>query len=330
VKRSLAVLVSLINWVALCTYFAQLVGMAPAMATRVAGDAMQPFRFLQWSFTTPLLICALTSIAGDGPVARRLLARAVACDWLMLAFGFAERYGAAPARAATFAVSYCLQALHVEAEDEPQLLTPEALPPVLAVLTEAMLTDDAVVGNHAVDALSNLAEGYLGAADTQSSTPLSPYFQSLVQALLQAAAGSARPGAYGALEVVISAAAEADAATLGALLPHMLQLVCAATAAPAPTPEAAALAALAARGLPPEAQLFERRAIARAWGGAHVAALADAAEAAASGGKRGREEPAQAARAVGGSSASSAVRLVPWARPAAPAAADAQEYQSWG
>ncbi len=105
VKRSLAVLVSLINWVAFCTYAAQLVGLAPALATRVAGDAMQPFRYLQWSFTTPLLICALTAIAGDGPVARRLLARAVACDWAMLAFGFAERFGAAPGRTLLFSAS---------------------------------------------------------------------------------------------------------------------------------------------------------------------------------------------------------------------------------
>ena len=142
-------------------------------------------------------------------------------------------------RAATYAVSYCLQTLHAGAEDEPQLLTPEALPPLLAVLTEAMQTDDAVLGNYAVDGLSHLAEGYMGAADTQSSTPLSPYFHSLVHALLQAAAGAARPGAYGALEVVISVAAEADAATLGALLPHMLQLLGAATAAPAASPEAA-------------------------------------------------------------------------------------------
>ena len=105
VKRSLAVVVSLINWVSFCTYASQLMGLAPAMPTRLAGDVMQPFRFLQWSFTTPLLICALTSIAGNGPVARRLLARAVACDLLMLAFGFAERYGAPPGRAATFAAS---------------------------------------------------------------------------------------------------------------------------------------------------------------------------------------------------------------------------------
>ena len=105
VKRSLAVLVTLINWVAFCTYASQLVGLAPAMATRVSGDVMQPFRFLQWSFTTPLLICALTASAGDGPVARRLLARAVACDWAMLAFGFAERYATAPGRGATFAAS---------------------------------------------------------------------------------------------------------------------------------------------------------------------------------------------------------------------------------
>ena len=105
VKRSLAVLVTLINWVAFCTYAAQLAGLAPAMGTAEAGDAMQPFRFLQWAFTTPLLICALTSIAGDGPLARGLLRRGVACDLLMLATGFLERYGAFPGRAALFAIS---------------------------------------------------------------------------------------------------------------------------------------------------------------------------------------------------------------------------------
>jgi bacteriorhodopsin len=105
VKRALAVLVSLINWVAFCTYAFQVAGLAPAMATRVAGDVMQPFRFLQWSFTTPMLICALTSIAGDGPVARALLRRGIACDLAMLATGFAERFAAAALRAPLFALS---------------------------------------------------------------------------------------------------------------------------------------------------------------------------------------------------------------------------------
>ena len=143
-------------------------------------------------------------------------------------------------RAAAFAVSYCLETLHASADDEqPPLLGPESLPPLLAVRTEALHAEDATVGNYAVDGLSKLAEGYLDAADANPSTPLSPYYQGLVQALLQAAAGAARPGAYNALCDVVQAAAEADAATLGALLPHMLQLVGAATAAPAPNPEAA-------------------------------------------------------------------------------------------
>jgi bacteriorhodopsin len=105
VKRALAVLVSLINWVAFVTYAAQVAGKAPAMATRTAGDVMQPFRFLQWSFTTPLLICALTSIAGDGPVARKLLRRGVACDLLMLLTGFGERFAANPVRSLLFGAS---------------------------------------------------------------------------------------------------------------------------------------------------------------------------------------------------------------------------------
>ena len=104
VKRALAVLVSLINWVAFVTYAAQVWGGAPAMRTS-HGEAVQPFRFLQWSFTTPLLITALTSIADDGPRARALLQRAIACDLLMLAFGLGERFGTGLSRGALFGVS---------------------------------------------------------------------------------------------------------------------------------------------------------------------------------------------------------------------------------
>ena len=147
---------------------------------------------------------------------------------------------ARPVRAAAaFAVTYCLDELHACAEeDQPPLLSPESLPPLLAVLTEALHAEDAVVGDHMVDALSKLAEGYLNAADSMPSTPLSPYFQGIVQALLQAAASAARQNAYNALSDVVASAAPADAATLGQLLPHMLQLLGAATAAPAPNAEA--------------------------------------------------------------------------------------------
>ena len=103
----------------------------------------------------------------------------------------------------------------------------------------------------------------------------------------------------------------------------------AALAAAPPAAEAAALAALACRGLPPQEQLAERRALARAWGGAHVAALADAAAEAGAGGKRGRDDGEQA-RPTGGP-ASSAARLAPWARPAAAATfADEQAPRDWG
>jgi len=85
-----------------------------------------------------------------------------------------------------------------------------------------------------------------------------------------------------------------------------------------PAPEASAIAALSARGLAPQQQLAERRALAHAWGGASVAALADAAAEAEAGGKRRRDAALSAAddHAAWAGGAMSAARIAPWARAA--------------
>jgi bacteriorhodopsin len=106
VKRAVAVCVSLVNAVAFATYASHCAGITYALPTMTPGDVMEPFRILQWCFTTPMLIVVLACIAGDGPVARRTVAAALATDWAMLAFGFAERYVAGGAlRGVLFAAS---------------------------------------------------------------------------------------------------------------------------------------------------------------------------------------------------------------------------------
>jgi bacteriorhodopsin len=102
VKRAIASCICLVNAVAFATYAAHSAGYTPALQTVTPGDLMEPFRFLQWSFTTPMLIVVLGCIAGDGPVARGLLFRALAADMLMIALAFGERYAAGALRGVLF------------------------------------------------------------------------------------------------------------------------------------------------------------------------------------------------------------------------------------
>ncbi len=105
-KRAIAACVCLVNAVALATYAAHAAGLTAALRTRTPGEAMDPFRYLQWLFTTPVLIVVLACVAGDGRAARRMLLRALGSVVLMVAAGFAERYaGAGAARGVLFAAS---------------------------------------------------------------------------------------------------------------------------------------------------------------------------------------------------------------------------------
>jgi bacteriorhodopsin len=125
VKRAVATCVCLVNAVAFATYAAHCAGLTYALPTATPGDVMEPFRHLQWAFTTPMLIVVLACVAGDGRAARRTVARALLADFAMLAFGFGERYAAGVgirtalflAGAATYAETMrCLRLLFCLAE----------------------------------------------------------------------------------------------------------------------------------------------------------------------------------------------------------------------
>jgi importin subunit beta-1 len=134
-------------------------------------------------------------------------------------------------RAAANAVSVCIESLHANADEEqPQLLSPEVLPPVLAALLEAVTAGDVAVAESAGYALSQVADGFAHAADDVTSGPLSPYFQNIVAALLALAERGEggfklRGDAYNTLCDVVGAATAADApllSTPNGLLPHIL------------------------------------------------------------------------------------------------------------
>lgn len=91
-KRSFAVSVCCINWTAFATYAHHVGGLAPAVATRNGLEYMNPLRYLQWAFTTPVLLTCLSSLAGDSPETSRVVRTAVSSDLVMIALGAGEKF----------------------------------------------------------------------------------------------------------------------------------------------------------------------------------------------------------------------------------------------
>jgi len=106
VKRSFAVSVCCINWTAFATYAHHVAGLAPAVATLNGQEFMNPMRYLQWAFTTPVLLSTLASFAGDSPETSRIVRSAVTNDLIMIALGVGEKFsGGGWIRALCFALS---------------------------------------------------------------------------------------------------------------------------------------------------------------------------------------------------------------------------------
>ena len=107
VKRSLTVCVCFVNWVSFFTYahHVHMTGIGPSIAS--AGiELFAPMRLLQWSATTPMLLFACSTLAGNSQQVRTLTARAVVCDLAMVFLGAVERYaGHAVLSALGFAAS---------------------------------------------------------------------------------------------------------------------------------------------------------------------------------------------------------------------------------
>ena len=70
----------------------------------------------------------------------------------------------------------------------PPIITPGNLPQIVAVLLDA-IKDEAHIAEKVCYALSQLAAGYRAAPD--GTSPLSPYFKDIVQALLETVSGPA-------------------------------------------------------------------------------------------------------------------------------------------
>ena len=105
VKRSFAVSICCINWTAFATYAYHATGTAPAVRT-LDGEYMNPLRYVQWAFTTPVLLTCLSSLAGDSPEVSRIVHTTVVNDLLMIAVGAGEKFfGAGWPRVACFALS---------------------------------------------------------------------------------------------------------------------------------------------------------------------------------------------------------------------------------
>ena len=94
-KRSLAVCVCFINWVAFFTYAhdVHMTGcpFGPPIAS-AGGELFVPTRLLQWSATSPMLLFACSTLTGNSQQVRTLAARAVVCVLATIFFGAVERY----------------------------------------------------------------------------------------------------------------------------------------------------------------------------------------------------------------------------------------------
>lgn len=153
-------------------------------------------------------------------------------------------------RAAAWCLGVVFEALHNPGEpSEPQVLPPAGLKPALEALLATLTQGDMNVADSAIYALDRLALGYGACCGPDAvsgapaaSTPLSPYFSGLVQALLVVAS---RPDAvklagdaYEALCDTLEAATAAELPFLTQLLAHLLQLLGATCDGPPPgTPE---------------------------------------------------------------------------------------------
>jgi len=94
-RRSLALRTSVVNYIALVTYASQWSGHMPSLVHGWSGwdgqgalEWASPLRYLQWAFTTPVLLSAISSLSG--PLQWADVARPLAWDQLMLWTGFAE------------------------------------------------------------------------------------------------------------------------------------------------------------------------------------------------------------------------------------------------
>ena len=165
-------------------------------------------------------------------------------------------------RAAAYCLGIMFETLHYPSEpDQPQLVPAGAdgLGAVLLALTGTLAGDDVSVADSAIWALDKLVQGdgdlaeQIG-ADCAAGTPLSPFFQALVEALLRASerpdATKLRLDAFDALCDTLTAATAPEGVLLTQLVPHLLGKL-AATWEGAP----AQLAAMSAEALEGQAEL---------------------------------------------------------------------------
>ncbi len=168
---------------------------------------------------------------------------AMARSALPLLLGMMKDDPALPVRrAAAWAVTVCITELHAEAEPADSVLTPDALPPVLAVLLASLAAPDLLVTSYACYALAKLCEGY-APLSSEAQSPLSPYFQNILAAVLACAErpeGGARlrGEAFGTLCDALNAASVTEGPLLAQLLPHVLAKLGATMEAVPATPDA--------------------------------------------------------------------------------------------
>ena len=115
-RRSLALRTSVVNYIALVTYAAQWSGRMPCLVAGWSGwggdsarEWASPLRYLQWAFTTPVLLCAISSLSG--PLSWMDVAKPLLWDQLMLWTGFAESLVPLAGHAGTHASLFLLSSL---------------------------------------------------------------------------------------------------------------------------------------------------------------------------------------------------------------------------
>ncbi|KAL6780085.1 IPB1 [Auxenochlorella protothecoides x Auxenochlorella symbiontica] len=123
------------------------------------------------------------------------------------------------------------------------LIGPQNLPQIIQALLEA-ISDGPLVAEKVCYALSQLAAGFEGGAGT---SPMSPYFQTVIQALLQTASRTTADAgetarlqtqAFEAINEVVRASAPDTVPLVAQLVPLMVARLQAASAHAAPSPEA--------------------------------------------------------------------------------------------
>ena len=85
-RKQLFILLSFVNLIAFFFYVSVLTGLHEPI-TDVNGRPLYPFRYLQWSVTTPALILLVSSLSGVYKGSRSIVAL-LFVDWIMIASGF--------------------------------------------------------------------------------------------------------------------------------------------------------------------------------------------------------------------------------------------------